>query len=85
MSHGFAQHQHRLADEFEHMRQALDGTGDQIEAEYIQQGDEPPGVVHVEEAELPVDLQLRGAYRGNILRGEWPLGQDCADNRGKCQ
>jgi len=63
------------------MRKALDGTGNQIEAEYVQQGNEPPGVIHVEKAKLCIYLQLGGTDLGNILRWQLPLRQNSADYR----
>jgi len=67
------------------MRKSLDRAGDQVEAEDVQQGNEPPGVVHVKEAELGINLKLRRAYLGDVLRGDLPLWQDRTDDRGQRQ
>ena len=48
----------RFGDGFPYPRQSLDGTGDNIDGQQIEEEDEPPGMIHVEKSQGAVKLEL---------------------------
>ncbi len=76
----------RRTDEGENMGQSLDGTSDQIDREQGQQGQEPPGVVHVKKAQLFVKCLFGGADGAPVaLVNVRELRDDRSDDRGDRQ
>lgn len=79
VSQGFAEYGRGLGNELENLGQALNGTADEIDAEDVQQGYEPPGMIHVEKAQLCINLKLYRTDFRHIFWWQWSLGQDGAD------
>jgi len=75
------EHQNRLEDGLPDPRQALDRAADQVQGQKVQEQDEPPGVVHIEEAKGGVEADL-GFAQGCQVFARGALHDDRPDDRG---
>jgi hypothetical protein len=71
----------RLGNDLPDPWKPLDGTGNEIDRQEIEQKNEPPGVIHVKETEAVVNLELGLADRLKVFRGRRTLGDDGTDDR----